>query len=111
MKTTTSSPSSLTSAMCRPLRTRAVAAPFDAASIAVGTFACSGFIGDGIGDDGGVDFLLRIQQEFEQWLDASTKPSIVASNSNRVPSQSRCRCLHTRTVNLPSFSTATSWQA
>jgi hypothetical protein len=57
--------------MCRPFRTRATAPPLDAASIAVGTFACSGFtaqpgtdLGDGIGDYGGVDFLLEFNKKF-----------------------------------------------
>jgi len=44
--------------------TRATAAPFDAASIAVGTFACSGFTGDGIGDYVGIDFLLEFNKKF-----------------------------------------------
>ena len=42
-------------------------------------------------------------------LDASTKPSIGASNSKRVPSRSRCTWRHTRPVNSPRVTATTSW--
>ena len=42
-------------------------------------------------------------------LEASTNPSIVALNSNRVPSPSRWTWRQTRPVNSPRVTAATSW--
>ena len=56
------------------------------------------FVGGGPGDAG--QFAKPLRVVAEPAAEASTRPSIVASNSKRVPSPSRWTCRQTRPVKL-----------